>query len=340
VHSTRPLPLRRTLGRAGGSSRVALALVFALASSGCSALGNVLVVGGAGGTKADPASLDGATKVHRIGRNETLIDVAVRYEVGYVELVAANPDVDAWLPKKGTKVLIPSKHLPPAAKADGKRIVINLADMRLYYYDGKGEPRSYAIGIGREGLTTPLGTTKIIRKQKDPTWRPTARMRREDPKLEAVVPPGPDNPMGSRALYLARTPYAIHGTNKPFAIGRRVSSGCIRMYPDAVEDLYERVGVGTKVIVVDQPVKLGWIGGELYMEAHPTGTETDDVTFGKRTTKTMSKAVEKQVTAIAGADRARLDWKLVRKTASEQLGYPIRITTRPANFVNASAAAR
>src|SRR5688572_3377083 len=153
----------------------ALVAAFALGQAGCSVLSDVLVVGG-GGSIADPGSLAGATKTHRIGSDETLLDVAVRYEVGYVELLAANPGVNAWVPKRGTKVLIPAKHLPPDAKAEGKRVVINLADMRLYYYDGDGDPRSYAIGIGRDGLTTPIGTTKIIRKQKDPTWRPTARM--------------------------------------------------------------------------------------------------------------------------------------------------------------------
>ena len=190
---------------------------------------------------------------YRASYEDTLLDVARRFNLGYVEMVAANPGTDPWIPGEGTDVVLPTVHLVPKAEPEG--ILINLADMRLYYFGEPGaEPRSYPIGIGRDGLMTPLGVTEIARKKKDPAWRPTARMRAEDPELPEVMPPGPDNPMGTRAMYLGWPLYAIHGTNNPWAVGRRSSSGCIRMYPEHAEELYELVEVGTKVTVVDQPV--------------------------------------------------------------------------------------
>jgi L,D-transpeptidase ErfK/SrfK len=205
--------------------------------------------------------------------------------------------------------------------------VINLADMRLYYFAEPGmSPRSYPIGIGREGLTTPLGSTTIARKTKDPTWRPTARMRAEDPTLPEVVPPGPDNPMGTRAMYLAWPMYAIHGTNNPWGIGRRSSSGCIRMYPEHAEELYDMVAVGTKVTVVDQEIKLGWIDGALFMEVHPSQAQADQVEEEGRFDPSLPGGVVDTVLAAAGSVADRLDWSRVRQTAVERRGYPIRIT--------------
>src|SRR5690606_38343490 len=132
------------------------------------------------------------------------------------------------------------------------------------------EPVSYSIGIGREGLRTPTGKTTVVRKVVGPDWTPTERMVKEDPELKPYYPPGPDNPMGSHAMYLGFQHIAIHGTNKPYAIGRRGSSGCIRMYPEGVRDLWPRVNVGMTVRVVDQPVKVGWIDDKMYIEVHPS----------------------------------------------------------------------
>jgi L,D-transpeptidase ErfK/SrfK len=265
--------------------------------------------------------------IYHVGHRETLLDVAQRYHLGFVEVVAANPGIDPWLPQPGAEIVLPRMHLVPQAGAPGERVVINLAEMRLYYYGRDGvAAHSYAIGIGRDGLATPLGATTIERKTKDPVWRPTARMRKEDPTLPAEVAPGADNPMGSRALYLAKKPYAIHGTNKPFAVGRRISSGCIRMYKRDVEQLYELVRVGTKVVIVDEPIKLGWLDDELYMEAHPTQDQSDELTFGKRVDAPMTKAIANRVRAAAGKHSARLDWDLVRKTAAQRRGYPVRVT--------------
>ena len=198
---------------------VALCLIGVWFSSGC-----------------NPAALldkDGnlrETTTYRAAYQDTLPELARKFGLGYVEMVAANPGTDPWLPGEGTDIVLPTVHLMPDARPEG--IIINLADMRLYFFEKPdAPPRSYPIGIGRDGLTTPTGTTEIVRKTKDPIWHPTERMRSENPELPEAVPPGPDNPMGARAMYMGWPLYAIHGTNKPWGVGRRVSSGCIRMIP-------------------------------------------------------------------------------------------------------------
>jgi L,D-transpeptidase ErfK/SrfK len=273
----------------------------------------------------DPYGVARETTTYRATYDDTLLDVARRFNLGYVEIVAANPGTDPWVPGEGTNVVLPTVHLPPDAEHEG--IVINLADMRLYYFPEHGRPmESFPIGIGRDGLNTPKGTTQIVRKTKDPTWRPTARMREEKPELPEVVPPGPDNPLGDRAMYLGWSQYLIHGTNKPLGIGRRVSSGCIRMYPEDVEYLYDQVGVGTKVTVVDQPIKLSWMDGALYIEAHPTQAQSDQIEASGTFDPILDSSVVDQVLAVAGDKAPSLDWSLIRKATIERRGYPIQIT--------------
>ena len=273
----------------------------------------------------DPEGNLRETATYRASYEDTLLDLARRFNLGYVEMVAANPGTDPWIPGEGTEVVLPTVHLLPDVELDG--VVINLADMRLYYFAEPGaRPRSYPIGIGREGLTTPLGTTTIARKKKDPIWRPTARMRAEDPKLPELMPPGPDNPMGTRAMYLGWPLYAIHGTNNPWGIGRRSSSGCIRMYPEHAEELFDLVEVGTKVTVVDQPIKLEWIDGGLFMEAHPTQLQSDQLEAEGRFEPELPSQVVDQVLAVTGDQANRLDWSRIRRATVERRGYPIRIT--------------
>jgi L,D-transpeptidase ErfK/SrfK len=259
---------------------------------------------------------------------DTLLDLAREFKLGYVEMVAANPGTDPWVPGEGTDVVLPTVHLMPNlddGKPDG--IIVNLADMRLYFFDENNSiTRSFPIGIGRDGLNTPTGVTKVVRKKREPSWRPTARMRKEDPELPEVVPAGPDNPLGSRAMYLGWPEYLIHGTNKPWGVGRRVSSGCVRMYPEDVEALFELVEVGTKVTVVDQPVKLGWIGGELFIEAHPTQTQSDQLEASGQFEPQIGGEIVEQILAVAGQNRGRLDWGRIRQATIERGGYPIQIT--------------
>lgn len=268
----------------------------------------------------------------RTSYEDTLVHIARANNLGFVEIRAANPELDPWIPGEGAKVILPKMHLIPDAPQVG--VLINLPEMRLYYFpEGKNEdPITYPIGIGREGLQTPLGETKITRKKAGPTWRPTARMREEDPELPAVVEAGPENPLGTHALYLGWPQYLIHGTNKPYGIGRRVSSGCIRMYPEGIKDIYPRIDVGTAVRVVDQPLKAAWIDNKLYLEAHPTVDDTREIERqGKILDYVVSDKDIQYITDIAGDSAEDLDWKNIKDLIQERNGYPVEIAKRKAN---------
>lgn len=208
---------------------------------------------------------------------DTLVDVSRRLRLGYGELALANPAVDRWLPGQGTALTVPTRYLLPPGERRG--IVVNLAEFRLYYYPRavKGQAptvETYAISVGREDWITPRAQTRIAMKLRTPAWYPPASIRREHAAegrpLPPVVPAGPDNPLGPLALKLdIPGGYFIHGTSKPFGIGMSVTHGCLRLYPEDMEQVFERVPVGTGVRIVDLPYKAAWSGGTLYLEAHP-----------------------------------------------------------------------
>jgi L,D-transpeptidase ErfK/SrfK len=209
---------------------------------------------------------------------DTLYDLAAKYSLGSEELIRVNPGIDPWLPGAGTKIIVPGTHILPPGPREG--IVVNLPEHRLYYFPkpkrgGPIEVITYPVSIGKMDWRTPLGVTHVIQKQKDPTWYPTESVRKEheaagDP-LPAKVPPGPDNPLGLYAMRLAagNGTYLIHGTNNPIAVGLAVTHGCIRMYPDDVAALFPLIPVGTSVRLINEPVKVAWVDGELLLEAHP-----------------------------------------------------------------------
>ncbi|MGE5319728.1 MAG: L,D-transpeptidase family protein [Hyphomicrobiaceae bacterium] len=218
----------------------------------------------------------GSVQVVRARAEDTLSDIARRFNVGYEEIVSANPGVDPWVPQAGTEVVIPTEFVLPDTRRQG--IVVNLAAMRLFYFPKRkpGEPQkviTHPIGIGRVGWRTPEGSTTIVAKTAAPAWTPTPAIRKEhaadgDP-LPEVVPPGPDNPMGTHALRLGWPEYAIHGTDKPPSIGLRGTHGCLRLYPEDIVGIYDAVPVGTPVTVVNQPVLVGWRGDTLVMQTYP-----------------------------------------------------------------------
>jgi L,D-transpeptidase ErfK/SrfK len=232
-----------------------------------------------------PADVDliGEIRYIEARYEDTLLDIARRYDLGRDEIVNANPGVDTWLPGEGTRIMLPTRYILPHAPRKG--LVLNLPEMRLYYYPParRGEVRrmvTHPISIGRVDWKTPLGKTHISAKQRDPSWRPPKSILKEAAaegrELPEVIPAGPDNPLGRFALRLAIPGYLIHSTNKPYGLGMRVSHGCIRMYPEDIEKLFSRVRVNNPVHIVNQPVKLGWLADTLFVEVHPPLEEDEE----------------------------------------------------------------
>ncbi|GGO78141.1 hypothetical protein GCM10011348_09350 [Marinobacterium nitratireducens] len=218
----------------------------------------------------------GEIRVTKARQTDTLIDIARAFGLGYEEIVLANPEVDRWLPGEDTRVVLPNLFVLPDAPREG--IVLNVPEMRLYYYPKPqhGEAPvvvTYPVSVGRMDWKTPLGQTRVIQKQQDPPWYPPQSIKDEHAAngeiLPDMVPGGPGNPLGRFALRLGIPGYLIHGTNKEFGIGMRVTHGCVRLYPENIESLYSQVPLGTPVHIVNQPTKLGWNGRDLVLEAHP-----------------------------------------------------------------------
>lgn len=211
--------------------------------------------------------LAGSPLNYRLKISDTVFDIARASDLGLVEFLAANPSLDPDAPKVGMKVILPKEHVLPLALREG--IVINLAEMRLYYFPTPDHVVTYPVSIGRVGWETQTGSTSIVSKRKDPTWTPPDSIRAENPNLPLVIPAGPENPLGAYAMNLGWQNFIIHGTSNPSSIGRRLSHGCIRLYPEDIEALFNQVSIGTKVTVVDQPFKLGWKRNTLYLEITP-----------------------------------------------------------------------
>ena len=319
--------VRRTIFTLAAAAAV-LMTVPALAASGK----------GKGGWRDFAGTHIGDNMSYTTKYEDTLITIARNFNLGFVELRAANPYVDPWMPGEGVEMTLPAMFLLPPGPRRG--VVINLPEMRMYAYMKSGQPpQSYPLGIGREGLLTPSGTTTVVRKAEGPIWRPTPRMRAEDKTLPAEVHPGPDNPMGTHAMYLGWPQYAIHGTNKPYGIGRRSSSGCLRMYPEDIVKVYEMVPVGTTVTVINEPVKAAWVGNKLYVEAHPTIEQADRMEQqGGLPGYQLSESEMKVIADVAGADADLIDWTVLRQVIRERNGMPIAVATRPkAEAATASA---
>lgn len=269
----------------------------------------------------------------RADQNETLLDVARRFLLGQTEIVRLNQDVDRWLVKKGEIVRLSNRRILPDSPHNG--ITLNISEYRMYYYPPtkKGQAptqvMSYAHGVGRQDWRTPLGKTKIARKIMNPEWHPPESIRREhaangDP-LPLVVPPGPHNPLGSRALYLDLPgEYRIHGTDidKINGIGMQITHGCIRMYPEDVEELYDKVSVGTPVYIVKQPIKVGWLDNTLYVEAHPD-LEGDETTMDQRFAMAL-RLIQK----ANNQETPDFDQAILNKVLKEQTGDPVAIYER------------
>lgn len=341
------------------SSITSIAATFAtiVALGGCTALQDFLAPLGPGQQKEQLEPVAEQQRLEPISRNfftldspdqsvigepqivytkeeNTFSDLAREYGLGYDEIVAANPGIDPWLPGDETPVLLPTQYVLPDVPRRG--LILNIASKRLFYFPevAAGEPvhvLTYPIGIGRVGWETPLGETKVVSKARDPVWYVPASVRRENAELgyplPAVVPPGPDNPLGHFVLKLEMPGYLIHGTNQPYGVGMRVSHGCIRLYPENIEPLYNMVGIGEPVTIINEPYLAGWRDGELYFESH-TPLEDDEITPEER-----MQAIFDRARNISGAFIEQAEQDQARAVAGDARGVPVRVLMADASEV-------
>ncbi|MBN1254581.1 MAG: L,D-transpeptidase family protein [Deltaproteobacteria bacterium] len=205
---------------------------------------------------------------HLIADKETLLDIARNFDLGYLDMILLHPNIDAWLPPAGEKITTPTTWILPDINKDAKGIIINIPELRLYYFlNDIKMVKTYPIGLGVLDSPTPFGSFSVIEKTKDPTWNIPSSLQEKYGRTS--IPPGPDNPLGEYRLRLSNPDYGIHGTNSPWGVGRLVSHGCIRLYPEDIEDLFSLVNVGTPVEIIYEPVKIGFQEGRIFVEVHP-----------------------------------------------------------------------
>src|SRR5208283_5338482 len=285
-----------------------------------------------------------------IGKEDTMPDIARRFDVGYEEMLLANPGVDPWLPGVGREVVVPTQFVLPAAPHEG--LVVNVAAMRVFYYapHKKGEPQivyTHPIGIGRVGWKTPEGTTKIVGREKDPVWVVPKSVRDEHAEdgdiLPDKVPAGPDNPLGQYAFRLGWPSYLLHGTNKPYGVGMRSSHGCMRLYPEDIAVFFDLIPIGTKVTVVNQPYMFGWRDHTLYLQAYAVLEDDtrDWNTNRKRLLDHLLNAkTHPEMARKIHADDSQIDWPRIGAIAHSPRGVPVPVTASQQGVDDVVARAR
>jgi L,D-transpeptidase ErfK/SrfK len=251
-----------------------------------------------------------------VAQGETLLDVAYRRKVGYQAIERLNPGVDPWIPAAGTTVDLPTRYILPDADEEG--LVVNIPEMRLFDYTVRFGPDVFALAVGDQADPSILGDFKVGAKRKNPAWHVPAAIRAEKPELPAEVPAGPDNPLGSRWLSIGGTSYGIHGTNVRWSIGREATHGCLRLYEDDIQKLFDRVREGTRVQIIYQTTKWGRDGARIYLEAHPD-------LYGLRRDRLAAFEVPRALGVLA-----YLDLELVIRTLEEARGIPVPVGTLPA----------
>ena len=308
----------------------------------------------------------GAVSTITARHEDTLVDIARRHGLGYEDIVRANPDVNVWVPGEGTEIVLPTQYVLPPGERSG--VILNLAEYRLYYFPKPAAGESayvmtYPISIGRMDWETPLGLTTVISKATNPTWYPPQSVRDEhaadgDP-LPRIVPPGPENPLGKHAMRLGLPGYLIHSTNRPAGVGMRVTHGCVRMFPEDIEYLFGRIDISTRVRIINAPVKMGWNGDQLVMEAHPvleTMSPTVDEPSEEVSQEALEEAEEQRAVAAAnevikdpltfvteqfitatGERAGQLDWHLAEETVGRADGIPVAVGTGIKNAATSAA---
>ena len=271
-------------------------------------------------------ALFGAVGKIRAEYEDTLPDIARINGLGFNEIKLANPGVDTWLPGEGTEIVLPNLFVLPDSPREG--LVLNIPEMRLYFFPPQGaeqarEVITHPIGVGRQGWSTPYLDTRIIQKKTRPYWYPPESIRKEHAEMGDPLPrrvaPGPENPLGNYAMRLGMPEYIIHGTNKPFGIGMRVSHGCVRLYPEDIKSLYQQVSLHTLVRIVNQPYKVGLYGDRLYLEAHPY-LEEDKERFAGNLTSIIQMLIN-----ITDDRRYQVDWERAHSVIAESNGIPVEI---------------
>ena len=277
-----------------------------------------------------PPDVDVIGQVETItaSRDETLLDIARRYDLGQNEILLANPSVDRWLPEENSVVVLPNRFILPNVERTG--LVLNLPEMRMYYFPkpAPGEAPvviTHPVSVGRMDWETPLGKTTIVTKKKDPDWRPPQSLKDEaiaegNEPLPDIVKAGPDNPLGRYAMRLGIPGYLIHSTNKPYGVGMRVTHGCLRMYPEDIERLFENIPVGTPVHLINQPIKLGWLAGSLFVELHPP-LEEDTENYAN-----YMQSVLDAIAEFTAPDEINLSGRALWQAIEQQDGIPVAVT--------------
>lgn len=269
--------------------------------------------------------------------NDTLPDIARHFGLGYNDITAANPSVSAWTPSANSKVLLPLQFILPDAPHKG--IVLNVANMRMFYYPKKQRNKvyTYPVGIGRDGWNTPMGMTNVAVKTPNPDWHVPPSIHREHAAkghyLPSVVRSGPDNPLGYYAMRLAIGSYLIHGTNKPFGIGMQISHGCVQMYPEDIEVLFKKVSVGTPVRIVHDPYLTAWHENMLYLEAN------EPLEKWANNKRQLKKQVSKELKKLAKQHNATVDWDKVDNVIQRADGIPTPVSMNTPDIAELSKAA-
>jgi len=286
---------------------------------------------------ADGDNVVGDLKYTWVKSHQTLLDIARQYDLGFNEITSANPGIDPWLPQKGTRILLPTRYVLPAAPHHG--IVVNLAEMRLYYFPATSngvakQVITHPVSIGQKGWATPVGEFVINMKIDNPNWTmPLAVYRervKEGYKGRRLVPAGPDNPLGQFAMQLNADNLYIHGTNKPYGIGMRVSRGCIRLYPEDIKSLIRQVPDGTQVNIVEQPYKFGHKRSVIYLEAHKP------IISGKKTGTDLTPVIAGVIKAGVGK-LSPSEWQHIVRFAEKYTGVAVPLLDHVAAEVQATA---
>ncbi|MHB1677441.1 MAG: L,D-transpeptidase family protein [Sulfuriferula sp.] len=280
---------------------------------------------------ADGSNIVGQIRVVTADPSNTLLDLARHYDLGYNEITAANPGVSIWLPGAGTRIVVPTEFILPPRPWVG--LIINIAQRRLYYFPRPkaNEPATvvtFPMGISRPGWSTPLGKTRIIAKFKDPSWIVPKDIVEEHRSQGNVnfpdyFPPGPNNPMGMLALETGFSEIFIHGTNRPWGVGMRVSHGCLHLYPENAASLFPAVPVGTQVSIINQPFMVGERNQVLYLSASASVAE-----YPNDQKSPSNQAMEAVVFYLArhNGNLPAIDWGRVRKVAEAQRIIPVPVS--------------